>query len=390
MLRWDLTVNQTEFRTWSQLLDQLIFTHRTSYQRPYHSPSALSPYGAPQTPFTFQHPRARTQSPPEHQTHWMPTAGQIPSPPRQRKRSACDAFSMEAAMAQQHAKSMRIPERRGYVDLPGAPAFNGDRASSGTASTLNRAASMNRSGLRPLSTTPRRGSVPGLAPSPLADMAMCGVQHRNSPVDNRHTTSTASGQGQYQLSAPPPHVCVSQSFTWIKLTIQSMVFYTCAADSHIGQDGHRRKATLHYQAPPSFYPEQHGQGYNVTDYQISPTAGSTLHLDPVSHLAPIPGQYGGSYNIGPPGIPAPADFANAGPPGYQYEQEMQYQQSHPTYADSQYYPSYQTYAPSQPGPIAYGQRRSVGSSDLAQYHHGALPQTRSEWSSPMPGYPSYW
>jgi hypothetical protein len=170
-----------------------------------------------------------------------------------------------------------------------------------------------------------------------------------------------------------------------------MVFYTCAADAHIGQDGHRRKATLHYQAPPSFYPEQQqGHAYQSTNYQISPTAGSNAHYEPISHLAPIPGQYGGSYNIGPPGIPAPADFANAGPPGYQFEQEMQYQQSNNAYAESQYHPSYQSYAPSQPGPIVYGQRRSIGSSDLSQYHHGALPQTRSEWSSPMPGYPSYW
>jgi hypothetical protein len=298
---------------------------------------------------------------------------------------------MEAAIAEQHAKSMRVPERRGYVDLPGAPAPNGDRPSSGTASSLNRAASMNRSGLRPISQNSRRGSVPGLAHSPLADVPMSGVQFQNQPIDYNQSALMAPGQGQYQLAPPPPRVRISYHFTQAKLTMQSMVFYTCAADAHIGQDGHRRKATLHYQAPPSFYPEQQqGQGYQSTNYQISPTAGSNAHYEPISHLAPIPGQYGGSYNIGPPGIPAPADFANAGPPGYQFEQEMQYQQSNNAYAESQYHPSYQSYAPSQPGPIVYGQRRSIGSSDLSQYHHGALPQTRSEWSSPMPGYPSYW
>ena len=389
MLRWDLTVNQSEFRTWSQLLDQLIFAHRTSSQRPYHAQYTLSPNGAPQSPFTFRQPRARTQSPTEYQTQWMPSAGQIPSPPRQRKRSACDAFSMEAAIAAQHAKSMRVPERRGYVDLPGAPHLNGDRPTTGTASSLNRAASMNRKALRPISQDLRRGSVPGLAHSPMAGMPMSGVQYQHQPMDKLNDDTMASAQGQYQLAAPPPQVRTPYSAKQTKLTIQSMVFYTCAADSHIGQDGHRRKATLHYQAPPSFYPEQQGQ-YQSTNYQISPTAGTTVHLDPVSHLAPIPGQYGGSYNIGPPGIPAPADFANAGPPGYQYEQEMQYQQANQTFADSQYHPSYQNYAPSQPGQVVYGQRRSVGSSDLAQYHHGALPRTRSEWSSPMPGYPSYW
>jgi hypothetical protein len=211
VLRWDLTVKESEFKTWSQVLDQLIYTHQSSYHRtPYHSQYNLSPHGAPQTPSTFRPPRARTQSPPEHQTQWMPSAGQIPSPPRQRKRSACDAFNMEAAIAEQHAKSMRVPERRGYVDLPGAPAPNGDRPASGTASSLNRAASMNRSGLRPISQNSRRGSVPGLAHSPLADVPMSGVQFQNQPIDYNQSGLMAPGQGQYQLAPPPPRVRTSQ------------------------------------------------------------------------------------------------------------------------------------------------------------------------------------
>lgn len=202
-LRWDLTVKQSEFEVWSQVLDRLIFTHQSSYHRtPSHSQHILSPHAAPQTPFTFRQPRARTQSPPEHQTHWMPSAGQIPSPPRQRKRSACDAFSMEAAIAEQHAKSMRVPERRGYVDLPGAP----DRMTTGTASSLNRAASMNRSGLRPISQNDRRGSVPGLAHSPLADVPMSGAQFQNQAIDYSQSALMAPGQGQYQLAPPPPGV----------------------------------------------------------------------------------------------------------------------------------------------------------------------------------------
>lgn len=190
----------------------MIFDYEKSKTRsPYHSHYAMSPPGAPQTPFTFRQPRARTQSPSEHQTQWMPSAGQIPSPPRQRKRSACDAFNMEATIAEQHAKSMRVPERRGYVDLPGAPAFNGDRPTTGTASSLNRAASMNRAGLRPISQNSRRGSVPGLAHSPLADMPMSAIQYQNQPIDHRHQASMAPGQGQYQLAPPPQVSCLLQS-----------------------------------------------------------------------------------------------------------------------------------------------------------------------------------
>jgi hypothetical protein len=140
----------------------------------------------------------------------MPSAGQIPSPPRQRKRSACDAFNMEAAIAEQHAKSMRVPERRGYVDLPGAPTPIGDRNTTGTASSLNRAASMNRSGLRPVSQNSRRGSVPGLAHSPPADVPMSGVQFQNQPIDYQQSALMAPGQGQYQLAPPPPRVRIPQ------------------------------------------------------------------------------------------------------------------------------------------------------------------------------------
>jgi len=114
---------------------------------------------------------------------------------------------MEAAIAEQHAKSMRVPERRGYVDLPGAPAFNGDRPTTGTASSLSRAASMNRSGLRPISQDLRRGSVPGLAHSPLADIPMSGIQYQHQPMDKQNSAFMASGQGKYQLAAPPPQVC---------------------------------------------------------------------------------------------------------------------------------------------------------------------------------------
>jgi len=180
-----------------------------------------------------------------------------------------------------------------------------------------------------------------------------------------------------------------------------MVFYSLAADPHPGQDGHRRKATLHYQAPQPYYPNQPTAGgytqpgYPVSNYQISPTAAfnpyTTSNQEPISHLAPIPGQYDGSQQFGQPAIPAPANFANAGPPGYQYEQEMQYRQTNPSYAESQYHPSYQIHTPFQPGPSVHGQRRSIGSNGdhPAQYQQGAPAQTRSEWSSPMPGYPSY-
>jgi hypothetical protein len=185
--------------------------------------------------------------------------------------------------------------------------------------------------------------------------------------------------------------------------MQGMVFYSLAAESHYGQDGHRRKGILHYQAPPPFYPQTQQPGHPISNYQTSPTtsynpaaqynpAPPSGRFEPVSHLAPIPGQYGGSYNIGTPALPEPADFANAGPPGYQYWYEPeQSEQQTMSYAESQYHPAYQTHAPSQPDTVNNGQRRSIGSSDnhLAQYHNGAVAQTRSEWSSPVPGYPAH-
>lgn len=207
LLRWDLTVNQSEFRKWSQLLDRLIFRHNNSpnLRIPTQSHLAMSTPGVPTTPFTFRPPRARTQSPPEPQIARLPPVGHATSPPRQRKRSACDAFSMEAVMAEQQAKSMRVPERRGYADLPGAP-VTADRPATSTASSLNRAASLNRSGLRPPSVNSRRGSIPGLAASPMVDMPMPFVQYQNQPIDYRQSAMMAPNQGQYQLAPPPPQV----------------------------------------------------------------------------------------------------------------------------------------------------------------------------------------
>jgi hypothetical protein len=166
---------------------------------------AMSTPGVPTTPFTFRQPRARTQSPPEFQISQLPPVGHAISPPRQRKRSACDAFNMEAAMAEQHAKSMRVPERRGYVDLPGAPA-TADQSLTGTASSLNRATSLNRSGLRPPSVSTRRSSIPGLAASPVVDVQMPFVQYQDQPIDFRQSAMMAPNQGQYQLGLPPPQV----------------------------------------------------------------------------------------------------------------------------------------------------------------------------------------
>jgi hypothetical protein len=191
-----------------------------------------------------------------------------------------------------------------------------------------------------------------------------------------------------------------------------MMFYTLAADAHPGQDGHRRKGILHYQAPQSFDPSMYpsAQPYQAQasypqaqmPYQLSPTAplypsasaGPTPmpnHYEPISHLAPIPGQYDyvDQQQYGQPAIPAPAQFANAGPPAYQY-QPQQFQQPDTSYAQAQYFPQYQTQAPATQG---YNHRWSVGSDDLhlAQAQHGARQplQSRSEWSSPMPGQGPY-
>lgn len=109
---------------------------------------------------TFQEPpRARSHSP--HDNSLAPMSYTYISPTQGRKRSAGDAFRIEEAdNTEQVAKSMRIPQRRGYVHLPGAV----QQHQQAPGSIVNRAASLTRSA-RPISESGRRGSTPGFTQS---------------------------------------------------------------------------------------------------------------------------------------------------------------------------------------------------------------------------------
>lgn len=386
--------------------------HGRGTPRTSHHPTGTSSVNS--TPFTFRStPRARSHSPPEYLQPAVAPSSQTISPASQRKRSAGDAFQLELTAADQHAKSMRIPERRGYVDLPGAPT-QGDRPVTSSASTLNRAASLNRAVNR-VGSDSRRASTSGSAVPSMEYPAPSHVlQYPSQPTDEQYRALMAP----QQTAAPPLNVPpeVGRRFLDImrtSLTMQHMVFYTLAADAHPGQDGHRRKGILHHQAPqtydPSLYAPRFNQAPNPyhpapTQYQVSPTAamyptapvGPTpmpQQYEPISHLAPIPGQYdyADHQQYGQPAVPLPAQFANAGPPGYQYQPPAQYQQPNFSYAQAQYHPQYQTHA--QPTPQGHAQRWSVGSDDLylaqGQQVSSQPLQSRSEWSSPLPGQGPY-
>jgi hypothetical protein len=163
------------------------------------------------TPFTFRSTaRARSHSPPDHLAPVIPSMSQTISPASQRKRSAGDAFHFEPTEADQHAKTMRIPERRGYVDLPGAPT-HGDRPVTSSASTLNRAASLNRAVNR-VNSDSRRGSIPGLAVSPMPYTPSQAVQYQVQPMEEQYRTLMAPQQSAAQFHNIPPEVSVSFSF----------------------------------------------------------------------------------------------------------------------------------------------------------------------------------
>lgn len=102
-------------------------------------------------------PRARSHSPRDTSAEPSSSATYI-SPTTGRKRSAGDAFPVDSQNTQQVAKSMRIPQRRGYVHLPGAAQLFPHLPSGG----VTRAASLTRAA-RAGSSAGRRGSTPGMS-----------------------------------------------------------------------------------------------------------------------------------------------------------------------------------------------------------------------------------
>ena len=141
--------------------------------------------------------------------------------------------------------------------------------------------------------------------------------------------------------------------------LQHLMFYSLAAEAYPGQDGAPRKAILCYQDPghPSSY---------------APLSAQPYHLQPSTSIQPYtqfdPGQVH-PYSF-PPHLahashePEPAQFANAGPPGYTYNSHSS------SWEDT-------------------ANRRRTGSDEQFYAGFSTAPlvwKARSEWSSPMPGY----
>ena len=88
--------------------------------------------------------------------------------------------------------------------------------------------------------------------------------------------------------------------------MQHLMFYTLAAEAHPGYDGAPRKAILRYQHP------------SIPQTALPASQGTypTYSLDdPITYAEstyPLPPAYGYA-------VPQPAQFANAGPPGYAYD-----------------------------------------------------------------------
>lgn len=202
------------------------------------------------------------------------------------------------------------------------------------------------------------------------------------------------------------------------------MFYTLAAEAHPGQDGSRRKGTLHYQVPQSqYYPTEHAQyqsypapsQYPVsTQYppsSLTPSYMSSSAAQPaftpmvatpadggfghgyLSSAAPTPDHFGypQQYAFGQPAVPAPAQFANAGPPAYQYRPHGYHpQQINALPGNYPFTPSHPLAQHSAPGPPAAwnGGLASGYAAHPPQHsqHARAMMQSRSEWSSPLPGF----
>jgi hypothetical protein len=166
-----------------------------------------------------------------------------------------------------------------------------------------------------------------------------------------------------------------------------MIFYSLAAESHPGLDGAPRKAILRYQDPhPYSYPPIHPSYQPAMTYEGLPPhyaqqhhpAPTQYHVSPYTLPRPVGYVPHDDNSWEGETLPQPAQFANAGPPGYAYD-----------------LPSAQPWAGQGQG-HAQGSNGTSWSMDTNNEVYGERRadawRTRSEWSSPLPGVfdPSTW
>ncbi|RXK37169.1 hypothetical protein M231_05538 [Tremella mesenterica] len=358
-LTYSLTVNKEDYEHWNMILEG--FVHAKERENALNrSRLAYSPYTIPQaglyTPQSIAAPtipipgglyRARTASP----AKTTPYGSVRASPEYPRKRSAVDAFAGDLPSSSTSVmEQMRLPSRKAgfthpvtpnYADVVyGAPVMD----QQGEGSGLGRSSSLNRQIARfPHQLHGRRGSV-GHVPAPTPANAP-QMPQQLPPMQHAMDVDISSGQRDL-------YSALTSAFASMQLPAnvppEHLVFYTIAADPHPGQDGAPRKGILHYQeAFPMYPPDIQPYAMPPRSAQYSDYSGSepaqSLRPSPIArfthsshatpyhnqspyipdpiYLPPPPSSATTQTNHDPEwqrAEPMPAQFANAGPPGYTY------------------------------------------------------------------------
>lgn len=323
-LDYRLTVDRSDYQHWRNLLDGFIYARkREAAHAAYvhrHRPS-WSPQTVIYTPVTTVMPtlpntdlngRARSASPAQfyYSEHADNTYPYNAASPLHRKRTAVDAFAADVPDQSVVYEQMRLPARKahfGSMDASYVPSGDASLSSGG----LGRSSSLNRRIARLPGDTGRRGSLGQIHGASAAQeepdlrhAAAMHLQHQEGyapPQWQGYTSLIAPYEAAAHISNVPPEVS-SVVCVYSLLTIQHLMFYTLAAAPHPGFDGAPRKAILRYQHPaqqPYDYPAQPA---STPAYPVYPNTTPSVEY-------PFQPTYA---------VPQPAQFANAGPPGYAY------------------------------------------------------------------------
>ncbi|WWC66688.1 uncharacterized protein I206_100592 [Kwoniella pini CBS 10737] len=373
-LDYQLGVSVEEYTRWKNLLDGFMTTrapHSGTSRHLRQVSNAKSPLTTttPITPFSIPQPatnyRARSASPPRiapppiHAMNYGLPAGYDHT----RKRSAVDASMHDPTTSAAIYESLRFPTRKAAFNQPIQsaqhlqPNLSAVRArptppaqQSFGASTV-RSSSLSRQGGRMGQDNQmygRRGSAGHIFPTPINH-----VSQHVSPIAvdiPNFTAGPTEWDGGRALLAP--YECQPQPHL---VPPEHLMFYSLAAGTHTGMDGAPRKAILCYQEPDHFpyaaqtipylsnpypipsasmtptHPYEDVNMYdanvspqtafpinNVYQYSANTAQGSSIQSQQQQQMPYARGIFDNRYWSPTHVIPEPAQFANAGPPGYSY------------------------------------------------------------------------
>ncbi|KIR55047.1 hypothetical protein I315_02284 [Cryptococcus gattii Ru294] len=404
-LNYELGVKIDEYERWKMLLDEFMLSRGPSSAATtakHRWNSGQTPSGAHLvcTPTFSYGTRAKSASPPRRLRPDYPAA------PSSRKRSAADAFFLDSIPPPLPHDHLSVP--------PPSQSYSQDRplrsalVTQTSNSSLARSASLNRQLARlPSNFGGRRGSTGHVYPAPTLKEPASQYQQPSPSTYGQLVQAAMQTEwdssrallAPYDDSLSPPH----------SVPPEHLMFYSLAAEPQVGTAGHPRKAILRYQAPIAGHPSSHPphlsyppynpqasqapypyqaqppdfspQDAGVFDGQLHPPASyypaghASSHSETRGMYTPDP------YTAAPvwPPMqvgPQPAQFANAGPPGYAYNPYV------PTPA------RWEGFTPVTHGEVIYpGCARTP---DGVLYYHpepqiGGPPMwtSRSEWSSPI-------